>query len=360
MKKKRIGILTGGGDCPGLNAVIRAVVKRAVIDYGSEAVGFIDGYSGLVTDNSMPLTYDSVSSILNMGGTILGSSNRDNPFEFYREGHKDPSDESGKAVEVYNKHGLDALVCIGGDGTLTIAHRLAGIGINVVGVPKTIDNDVQGTDQTFGFDTAMSTATFAIDKLRTTAASHHRAMVIELMGRTAGWLTLFAGIASGSDVIIIPEIQFDIDRVCDFVKNRNAKGKKYSLLAVSEGAASRNGKVITREAMNTRTGLPRLGGIGAFLSDEIENRTGIVSRPTVLGHLQRGGSPTPFDRILATRFGSLAAQLAMEGVFDVTVCLKGGTIEYFPLDKVANNPRLVPIDSEFVRIARSTGAYLGD
>lgn len=358
---KRIGVLTGGGDCPGLNAVIRTVVKKGILDYGVEAVGFIDGFRGFVTNNHVELTYEKVSDILNEGGTILGSSNRDNPFRFFWDNEqKEPVDVSDKVVEVYESHKLDAMICIGGDGTLTMSHMLTRKGINVVGVPKTIDNDVQGTDQTFGFDTAVKTATHAIDMIRTTAESHHRAMVIELMGRTAGWLGLFAGIASGSDIILIPEIPFDLDEVAEVVKKRSKKGKRYSIIAVSEGAKPAGGDSVIQEGKDKRTGMVRLGGVGDFVSDEIEKRSGIASRTTVLGHLQRGGTPTPADRILASRYGARAIELAMEGVFDVTVCLKGNKIEYFPLEKVANNPRLVDRESEFINIARSVGVSMGD
>lgn len=358
---KRIGILTGGGDCPGLNAVIRAVVKKGIMDYKIEAVGFIDGFHGLVTNNHIELNFEKVSNILNAGGTILGTSNRDNPFDFYYDDdQKDAVDASDIALKNYEKLNLDALICIGGDGTLTISHGLAKKGINVVGVPKTIDNDVQGTDQTFGFDSAVSTATFSIDKVRTTAESHHRVMVVELMGRTAGWLTLFSGIASGSDIILIPEIPFNLDSVIETVKFRNKGGKRYSVIAVAEGAFPSGGDIITLDGVNKRTGTVRLGGVGNYIAARIETMTGIVTRTTTLGHLQRGGSPTPFDRILATRYGSKAMELAMEKVFDVTVCLRGNEIEYFPLDKVADNPRLVPLDSEFVKIAKSVGTCMGD
>jgi len=361
MAVKKIGVITAGGDCPGLNAVIRSVVKRGIVDYNIEAIGFLDGYRGLVENKSIDLTYDRVSGILNAGGTILGSSNRDNPFNFYYDNkQEEPIDVSNLVVENYEKNKLDALVCIGGDGTLTMAHMFAKKGLNVIGVPKTIDNDVQGTDQTFGFDTAVYTATSAIDQIRTTAASHHRVLVVELMGRTAGWLALFSGIASGSDVILIPEIPFNIDSICNFVTDRSTRGKRYSIIACAEGAKPAGGDSIVIENKDKRTGMVRLGGVGNYVAQEIEDKTEISSRTTVLGHLQRGGSPTPSDRILASRYGSKAMELVMDGVFDVTVCLKGNKIENFPLDKVANNPRLVSRDSEFLQIARSVNVSLGE
>lgn len=360
MKIKKIGVMTGGGDCPGLNAVIRAVTKKALIDHNITALGFLDGFRGMVLNNHVDLTYDYVSNILSAGGTILGSSNRDNPFSFYYDNEqKEPLDMSDHTVEVCKNHELDALICIGGDGTLTLAHMLSKKGINVIGVPKTIDNDVQGTDQTFGFDSAVNTATFAIDRIRSTAESHHRAMVIELMGRTAGWLTLFAGIASGGDIILIPEIEFSIDGVCEHVKKRSKIGRRYSIICVSEGAGFQ-GKEFVQEEMDKRSGMVRLGGIGKFLAHEIEEKTSVEARTTVLGHLQRGGAPTPYDRILATRYGARAVELAVDNIFDETVCLRGNSIEHFPLEQVANNPRLVPADSEFIDIARSVGTYMGD
>ncbi len=361
MEVKKIGIITAGGDCPGLNAVIRAVVKKAVNDAGVQAVGFLDGFRGMVLDHHIPLNYDAVSNILNVGGTILGSSNRDNPFAFYYDDtQKDPVDESKKALETYERHGLSALVCIGGDGTLSMSHEFSKLGLNIVGVPKTIDNDVQGTDQTFGFDSAVTTACKAIDKIRTTAESHHRAMVVELMGRTAGWLALHAGVAAGGDIILLPEIPFSAEGVCAAVKRRSEKGKRYSIICVAEGAVRAGGDHVIQEGLNKRTGVVRLGGIGKQVADLIEENTGIEARTTVLGHIQRGGNPTPFDRILATRYGAHAARLVLDGVFGVTVCLRGGSIEHFPLEKVANNPRRVSQDSDLVAVARSVGTYLGE
>lgn len=361
MSVKKIGILTAGGDCPGLNAVIRAVVKRALNEYGMTAVGFLDGFRGMVLDNAVNLDYDSVSNILQAGGTILGASNRDNPFSFfYDDAQKEPMDVSDSVIRTYRTHGLDALICIGGDGTLSMSNDFCKKGLNIVGVPKTIDNDVQGTDQTFGFDSAVSTASWAIDKIRTTAESHHRVMIVELMGRTAGWLTLMSGIATGGDLILIPEIPFSIDRICECVNARSQKGKRYSLVCVAEGSKLADGETITLEGKDKRTGMVRLGGIGAYLASEIEKKTGIESRTTVLGHIQRGGSPTPFDRILATRYGAKAIELAQNKIFGVTVCLKGNAIEHYPLDRVANNPRLVDPDSEIISIARGVGSDFGD
>ncbi|MBF0314397.1 MAG: 6-phosphofructokinase [Oligoflexia bacterium] len=358
---KKIGLVTAGGDCPGLNAAIRAVVKTAMSTYNAQVIGFLDGLRGVVINSFVDMGNDRVSNIIARGGTILGSSNRDNPFAFYYDDNqKDPLDVSDVAVRHYELNHLDALVCIGGDGTLTMASQLAKKGLNIVGIPKTIDNDVQGTDQTIGFDSAVVTATEAIDKIRTTAESHHRGMVIELMGRTAGWPALFAGIASGSDVILLPEIPFDMAKICEHVLDRRKSGKRFTIICVAEGARPKNQEVITIADRDKRTGMVRLGGIGNYIAKELEEKTGVVSRTTVLGHLQRGGSPTPYDRILATRSGVRAMQLVMEGVFGVTVCLKGSSIEHFSLEKVANNPRIVPLDSEYLTIAKSIGSFLGD
>lgn len=361
MGKPRIGILTAGGDCPGLNAVIRGVVKYAIINYDLEVMGFLDGFRGLVLDDYIELNFETVSNILNSGGTILGSSNRDNPFSFFYDNDQEkPLDVSDKAIETYDKHNLSALICIGGDGTLTMSYSFTKKGLNIVGVPKTIDNDVQGTDQTFGFDSALSTATFSIDKIRTTAESHHRVMVIELMGRTAGWLTLFSGIASGGDVILIPEIPYSIDIVCEYVARRSKEGRRYSIVCIAEGAKQKDSDIVILERRNKRTGVVRLGGIGNVVSNEIEKRTGVESRVTTLGHIQRGGAPTPFDRVLATRYGCRALELVMEKQFGVTVCLNGNQINHFPLDKVADNPRLVSPNSEYIKIAKAVGTCFGE
>lgn len=358
--KKRIGVITGGGDCPGLNAVIRAVVKHAINEFDLEVVGFLDGFRGLVLDKHIQLYYDTVSDILDKGGTILGSSNRDNPFAFYlSDAQEEPQDLSDLVVDNYEKNGLSALVCIGGDGTLSMAHQFEQRGLKIVGIPKTIDNDVQGTERAVGFESAIGSVTWAIDRIRTTAQSHHRVLVLETMGRTAGWLALLSGIAGGGDVILIPEIPFRLETVFDFIRMRNQKGKRYSIICVAEGAKL-EGREILQEEKNKRTGMVRLGGIAELIAEEITEQTSVVARPTILGHVQRGGSPVPADRILATRFGSRAMEFVADGHFGVAVALQGGEISAFPLDQIVDNPRTVPADSEYIRIARSVGTCLGN
>ncbi len=359
---RKIGILTGGGDCPGLNAVIRAVAKTAMNDYGWEVVGFLDGYRGLVEDDARELQYDDVSNILTRGGTILGTSNKDDPFHYVVRTKPEivREDRSRQAIANLRRRGCDALVCIGGDGTLTIADRLAAAGVRVVGVPKTIDNDVQGTDRTFGYDSAMSVATEAIDRLHTTAASHHRAMVVEVMGRYAGWLALGSGLAGGGDIILLPEIPFDFDAVCRRVEERSRRGRRFSIVVVAEGAHPRQGKRVVREVDPTSPDPIRLGGIGKVVADEIEKRTGVESRTTVLGHLQRGGSPTPFDRVLATLFGTAAGRAVAEGNFGTVVALRGNRIVTVGLDRVAGRPRTVPRSSPMLAAARSVGTSFGN
>ena len=359
---KRIGILTGGGDCPGLNAVIRAVSKTAVHELGMEVVGFLDGFRGLVENRTLPLSYDAVSNILHQGGTILGTSSRDNFFGV-------PAGPSQKALPgedrlqdaqcVFRRHDLSGLICIGGDGTLTIAHRLSRGGIPVIGIPKTIDNDVRHTDQTFGFDSACTIATEAVDRLHSTAASHHRVMVLEVMGRHAGWIALQAGIAGGGDLILIPEIPFSLKKVYAAVLQRSRRGRRFSLVIVSEGAHPKGEEPMFTPAA-TRPARPKLGGIGMVLSEKIERETGLESRATVLGHLQRGGTPTFFDRVLATRFGYAAALLAARGRYGKMICLRKGDISTVALNRVSGRPRHVPIDSPLIAAARAVGTSFGD
>ncbi|MFW6457179.1 MAG: 6-phosphofructokinase [Planctomycetota bacterium] len=359
---KRVGILTGGGDCPGLNAVIRAVVKTATVDYGVEAYGIKDGYDGLVRDRMEPLSYDDVSGILTVGGTILGASNKANPFEYYHpddeiEGSRDMSDQ---CVANFRSRELDALICIGGDGTLSIGKSLQEKGIPVVGVPKTIDNDVCETDLTFGFDTAVQIVANAIDRLHTTAQSHHRVMVVETMGRYVGWLALHGGIAGGGDVILIPEIDYTLDSVCRAIRTRQEQGRNFSIIVVSEGVKTDEGAFVSRAHVEESTDKMRLGGIGVWLANAIEKKTDIESRSVVLGHLQRGGTPTARDRVLATRYGSHAMVNAANGHFGTMVALHGESIESVDLEKVANRQRSVDPDGALVRTARSVGTYFGD
>lgn len=357
---QRIGVLTGGGDCPGLNAVIRAVVKTAVSDYGLGAWGVEDGYEGLITNRMRELSYDDVSGILTTGGTILGASNVASPFQYHAEGSAEPEDRSQDCLAHFSSAGLDALITIGGDGTLAIAHGLHQMGVPVVGVPKTIDNDLCETDVTFGFDTAVQIVTEAIDRLHTTAQSHHRVMIIETMGRYSGWLALCGGIAGGGDVILIPEIPYTLENVCGVFEKRRKRGRRFTIIVVSEGIKPPGGDYIVRRKVETSPEQIRLGGIGPWLAANIEEMTGIPCRATVLGHLQRGGSPSAYDRILATRFGREAVVQAMEGNFGVMVALKGTEITSVPLEKVANRQRRVDPKGSLVRAARSVGVSFGD
>jgi phosphofructokinase-like protein len=359
---RRIGVLTGGGDCPGLNAVIRAVVKTGIFEYGLEAYGILDGYEGLVHNRMMPLTESAVSGILTVGGTILGTSNTAQPFEYVPNGAKDaePQDVSDRCVENFHNAGLDVLICIGGDGTLSIAHALAGKGIPIVGVPKTIDNDIWGTDVTFGFDTAVQIVAEAVDRLHTTAMSHHRAMVVETMGRYAGWLALVGGMAGGGDVILIPEIPYKMERVFEVVEARSKRGKRFSIIVVAEGVQLPGGGYVIRQEVADAHDKSRLGGIGVWLAHEIDAATPVESRAVVLGHMQRGGTPTAYDRVLATRLGHAALVQAVEGNADVMVGRQGTRIVPVPLAEVADRQRHVEADSAIVRAARAVGTSFGD
>lgn len=358
---KRIGVLTGGGDAPGLNAVIRAVVKTAVIEFDCEVFGIKNGYDGFLEENGIiPLGLNEVSGILPRGGTILGSANRGNPYarKVIRDGKEVVIDVSDEIVKGIKKQKLDALLVLGGDGTLHIAHELAQKGVPVIGVPKTIDNDIGGTEVTFGFDTALNIASEALDRLHTTAESHHRVMVLELMGRDAGFIALHAGISGGADVILIPEIPFTFESIMKKIKSRAESGRKFSLLAVSEGAKLQGG-----EQVYSRKGdevyVPRLGGIGAMISEYVEKQ-GFESRVTVLGHIQRGGTPTSFDRLLATRYGSAAVRLAARGGFDRMVSLQCGYITDISLEECTSKPKRVNPNDDAVVTARNIGISFGD
>jgi 6-phosphofructokinase 1 len=321
----RIGVLTGGGDCPGLNAAIRAIVRKGVDGYGHAVIGFRDGWRGVLENSATELTLQSTRGIVHRGGTILGSS-RTNPF-------KDGEDGSQRVRETLESLHLDGLIAIGGEDTLGVAARLMDAGLNVIGVPKTIDNDLGGTDMTFGFDTAVQVATDAIDRLHTTAESHHRVMVLEVMGRHAGWIALHSGIAGGADVVLIPEKPFDIDEVCGLIRRRHSRGAYFSIVVVAEGAVPREGAMETIGGETDAFGHARLGGVGVRLEREIEERTGFETRTTVLGHIQRGGTPTAFDRVLATRLGIGAIDAAHDGRWGTMTALKGQRIELVPLDK---------------------------
>lgn len=330
----RLGLLTGGGDCPGLNAVIRAVVRKGIEAYGDGFVGFREGWRGVLDDIGDELTIESTRGILPRGGTILGSS-RTNPFK--RE------DGVSAVRATLERRGLDGLIAIGGEDTLGAAHKLGDVGLPVIGVPKTIDNDLGATDQTFGFDTALQIATEAIDRLHTTAESHHRILVVEVMGRHAGWIALHSGVAGGADVILIPEIPFDIGEVCRLISRRHARGRYFSIVVAAEGALPLEGTMSVATGQVDEFGHPRLGGIGHALEREIEQRTGFETRATVLGHVQRGGTPTAFDRVLATRLGLAAIDAAHAGEWGSMTALRGTEITLVRLADAVAALRLVPL-----------------
>ena len=361
---KRIGILTGGGDCPGINAVIRAVTKTAMIDHGWECFGIEDGFLGLIENRIHPLSRENASNILTLGGTILGTSNKANPARFAVGKDKDDepifADVRTTAMDHFNEHKLDALVVIGGDGTMSCAAAMIPMGLRCVGVPKTIDNDLMHTHVTFGFQTAVEIATEALDRLHTTASSHHRIMVVELMGRNAGWLTLHAGLASGSDVILIPEIPYDLGRICEFCSDRMEHHKASTIVAVSEGAKAVGGKQFVQKTIADSPDPIRLGGIAHELQGQLESCSRIESRAVVLGHVQRGGTPCAADRVLATRFGHAAIDLLAGGDFNRLVVVQQGGITSVPISEVADQQRRVPADHELIRIARSVGTCFGD
>jgi len=330
----RVGVLTGGGDCPGLNAVIRAVVRRGIADYGYEFVGFRDGWLGPLENVTMPLDISSVRGILPRGGTILGSS-RTNPIKI--EGGVERIESNLREL------GIDALIAIGGEDTLGVATTLTERGVHVIGVPKTIDNDLSGTDYTFGFDTAVTIATEAIDRLHTTAESHHRILICEVMGRHAGWIALHAGMAGGANAILIPEVPFDVDEVVGWVESR-FKASYAPIICVSEGALPKGGNLVTKDQTLDSFGHVKLSGIGEWLATEIEARTGHEARTTVLGHVQRGGSPTSFDRVLATRFGLNAIEAVKDGDWGTMVALQGTDIVRIPLEAATGVLKTVPIE----------------
>jgi len=358
----RIGILTAGGDCPGLNAVIRAVAKTALRKYDLEIMGIEDGFLGLIQNRMKPLDNESVSNILTLGGTILGTNNKIAPRRYPMEidGKTEFRDVTDRCLEYIASNKLDALVVIGGDGSMAIASDFIRLGINCIGVPKTIDNDLYGTDVTFGFATAVSVATDALDRVHTTAASHHRVMVVEVMGRNAGWIALHAGIASGSDIILIPEIPFDIDIVCDCVESRSRRGRAFSIVCVAEGARYKGGKQVVARVDPTSPDPIRLGGIGQKVAEDIETRTEIETRPITLGHVQRGGTPVAADRVLATEFGNKAIEILMEGERSRLVVMKGRTVTHIPLEEAENKQRLVPLVHPLIQAGRNVGTCFGD
>lgn len=359
---KKIGVLTGGGDCPGLNPALRAVVKTAIVKYGYEVIGFKDGFRGLVENKFVKLELDDVSGLLDKGGTILGTSNKDNPFNYKLDidGKSELKDMSKRVMDNLNMFGIDCMVFIGGDGTLTTARDLMKLGIKGVGIPKTIDNDLSGTDITFGFMTAVYTATEAIDKLHSTAESHHRVMILEVMGRYAGWIAIEAGISGGADVVLIPEIPYDINKVAQKVMERKNRGKSFSIIVVAEGAKSVEGDMVISKIIKDSPDPVRLGGVGNKIAEQIEKITGIESRVTVLGHLQRGGAPVPYDRILSTRFGVHAVELINQEKFNTMVSLKGNRITEVPIEEAVGTLKTIDPNGELVNIAKSLGVGFGN
>ncbi len=377
-KAKCIGILTSGGDCPGLNAAIRGVAKPAMSDFHIEVIGIEKGFRGLVENHSRVLHLHDVSGILSLGGTILGTS-REKPHKMPLPGGE-TIDLTSRAVETYNRLGLDCLVCLGGNGTHKVAHALTKHGLNIIGLPKTIDNDLEETDITFGFDSAVTTAAQAIDRLYSTAEAHLRVMIIELMGHNAGWLALNAGLAGGADIILLPEIPYDIESICQHLTERRRRGKWFSIVAVAEGARPKSTKTDEeakadkkkkkekkdkkekkeKKAEKTEDDESGSGSVSNRVAKAISRRLGMETRVTVLGHLQRGGVPTPFDRVLATRFGTHAAEMLAQGTFNHMVCMKGSEVTSVPLELVAGRTKLVPPDHPLIRSARRVGTNFGD
>jgi 6-phosphofructokinase 1 len=357
---KRIGILTGGGDCPGLNAVIRGVAKPAH-DHGLTVLGIQDGFEGLVSGKAIELYNKDVSGILAQGGSILGSSNKGDPFHWPEsiEGKIKIMDRSDRALKNYEAWDLDALIAIGGDGTMHISKKLSEMGMNIVGVPKTIDNDLEATDQTFGHDSAVFVVSEALDRLHTTASTHHRVMVIEVMGRYAGWIALHGGLAGGADIILMPEFPFEWEAIYDKVLQRNMQGKKFSLVCVAEGAKAKGGEMIVKAKDIKRTDPIQLGGIAEHVSKQITDNTDLETRYTVLGHLQRGGSPTPYDRILSTRFGTYAIELAIKKKFDRMVALKGSDITSVKIEDAIKKQKLVTKNNQTLKTASAVGVTFG-
>ena len=376
---RRVAILTNGGDCPGLNAVIRAIVKTAEA-HNVECYGFIEGYKGMLKNEFIRLESNgSASGLLHRGGTIIGSSNSTNLFNYKVEenGETVYRDLSQTAIDNVKRDGFDCIFTLGGDGTQKSARDFAVKGLNVIGVPKTIDNDVAHTDITFGYNTAVSVATEALDRLHSTAESHHRVMVLEVMGRYAGWIALESAIAGGADVALIPEIPYDMDKVVEKIMKRREMGKKFSIVVVSEGAKPKDGDITVKRTLDDGKGLDniRLGGIGEKVAEEIEERTKMISRCTVLGYVQRGGTPTSYDRVLSTKYGYKAMELALDGKFNTLVTLKNGKLDYVPLeDVVGNNKEIgaksggtkstsikrVQMDDDLIKVARNLEICLGD
>lgn len=363
MGLKKVGILTGGGDCSGLNAVIRAVTRAAIIQHGAKVVGFENGFDGLIFNRTQDLTTGNTKDILTLGGTILGTTNKGNPFD-YREMDEDgnitSTDYSDLCVKNFKRLGLDCLFVVGGEGTLELGYKLQGMGVPVIGIPKTIDNDLEGTDYTFGYQTAVEVACEAMDRLHTTGRSHQRVMILEVMGRNAGWIALEAGIAGGAHIILIPEIPYRIEYVVKKIRLRAEGGSPYSIIMVAEGACEEGGCRVYQETASTRLqGVPQLGGVGLYLAAQIKQHIDLEVRTTVLGHIQRGGSPCAFDRVLGTRLGARAVDAAASGEFGVMVALRTPDIVLVPLTDLAGKVRTVPTDHQLIRTAESIGVNMG-
>ncbi|MBI9018279.1 MAG: 6-phosphofructokinase [Phycisphaerae bacterium] len=360
-KIKTIGVMTGGGDCPGLNAVIRAVAKTAITEHNLNVVGIHDGFLGLIENNLTPLSYDDVSGILTRGGTILGSSNKANPNKFAVEvnGVKKFKNVSRQCVKHAKDAGIEAIVCIGGDGTMSGAAGMVKHGLDFIGVPKTIDNDLWGTDVTFGFDTAVTTATEAVDKIHTTAASHSRVMIVEVMGRYAGWIALHAGVAGGADIILMPEMPYQLDKICKYIEQRKAYGRNYTIIVAAEGAKCKGGQMVVHKVDKFSPDPIRLGGVANKIAADIEAAAGIDCRATVLGHVQRGGMPSPHDRTLATVFGHFALEQLVAGKRNRVVVMKNNELTTVALSQVANKVRTVPKNYRLVKAAKAVGTSFG-
>lgn len=360
---KKIALLTGGGDCPGLNAVIRAVTKTAILQYGYEVIGYRFGYRGLYNNEYIKLDINTVDNILHKGGTILWSSNKDNLFNYTVEenGKEIKKDVSDVAIKNLKEENVDAIVIVGGDGTLTSARDFARKGVNVVGVPKTIDNDLGSTDFTFGFNTAIGIVTECLDRLHTTAESHHRILIAEVMGRNAGWIALHAGIAGDAHVILIPEIPYNVDKIVEKIQERKAQGYKYTLIVVSEGAKSITGETVVAKVVKDSPDPIRFGGVANKIAHDLEERIKDQEiRTAILGHIQRGGNTSTYDRILSTRYGAAAAKLIYDGKFGNMVCLKGDEISYVPLEEVIGKEKYVDPNHELVELSKRMGIGFGD
>jgi phosphofructokinase-like protein len=361
-KVRKIALLTGGGDCPGLNAAIRAVVQTSILEYGIQVLGVPDGFKGLLENKFVPLDLDNTTGIFTRGGTMLGSSNVDTPFSvpIMKNGKKIYEDRSDEVVEHLARERIDGMIVIGGDGTQAISHGMSQKGIKVVGIPKTIDNDLNGTEYTIGFFTAVSTAVDAIDKLHSTAESHHRILVVEVMGRNAGWIALFAGLGGDADVILVPEIPYRLENVAKRLNDLYHSRKKYSIIVVAEGAKPVGGDVVVSKIIEDSPEKIRLGGVGESVAEGLEKLTGRECRAIKLGHLLRGGSPVGFDRILASRFGATAVRAVVDGQFDTMVAYKNDNMELVPLETGAGKNRYINPDSQFLITARQRGICFGD